>query len=387
MRIGINAIFRFKPTGVANYICNLVYNLSLIDRDNDYFIFINKENHEFFPVTAANFHLIDCDIASVQPVYRRLWEQFVFPRIINRYGLDLLHCPMNVLTMGVSCRKVLTIIDMQYFENPEHFSFMRREYLKFMMRRSCAAADGVITISNEVKKQVNQHFIGTAHDKVNAIHLGMSGAFRVIDEDKVEDVRQRFGIQGRYVLFYGYPHYRKNLLRLTRAFHSILSRLPDDYQFVIAGEMGGEESDYEQVVKTIREHDMEKRVVFTGYVAGSGTPGAYDNLDMSCLLNGAEMMVYPSLYEGFGLPVIEAMACGTPVLTSDLPVMREIIGDNAVLVDPKSTEAIAEGMYRGLTDEGLKKTLREKGLQLAEEFTWRRTAEKTLKLYCSVCGD
>ena len=380
MRIGINAIFRFKPTGVANYICNLVYNLSRIDRENEYYIFINEANRRYFPIEQENFMLISCNMYSEMPAYRRLWEQFAFPGYVKKYGLDLLHCPINVLPIMAKCKTVLTLIDTQYFQNPDHFSFLRREYLKTMMKMSFEKSDGVITISEEVKKEIHDIF-DKSRGKVKAIHLGMSDSFRVIENEKVLDVKKKYGIRGPYILFFGYPHYRKNLLRLITAFSRIIKRLPHDYLFVIAGEMGTEETDFHKVKEEIMNHGLDKRVVFTGYIHGSGTPGEYENLDMTSILNGAELMVYPSLYEGFGLPVVEAMACGTPVLTSDIPVMHELVGDSAVIVDPKDIDDIAEGMLRGLTDKALRADLVSEGLKLAEKYSWENTAKKTLDYY------
>lgn len=382
MRIGINALFRFKPTGVANYICNLVYHLSEVDRKNEYFIITAEENKQYLNIEQSNFKHIYCKLFLESPAYRRVWEQIVLPGLIGAHNIDLLHCPMNILPLFADCAKVVTLIDTQYFQNPDHFSFLRRNYLKHMMRMSLSKANGVITISEAVKEEVRKCLQNGDHRDVKVIHFGLDPCFRVIDDlDKIEGVKQKYGIKGKYMLFPGYPHYRKNIPRLIAAFKEVVDVLAEPLTFVIAGEMGTDDTDVEAIHHAIDTHALHSRVLFAGYVPGICLRGGEEELSMALLMNGAELMVYPSLYEGFGLPVLEAMACGTPALVSDIPVMREVAGDAAVFVNPYDVSDIARGLREGLTDAALRAEVTRKGLERSKDFRWVTHAEQTLDYY------
>ena len=380
MRIGINALFRWKPTGVANYICNLVYHLSRIDLKNDYVVFTTPENRTYFPIKQRNFKLVWCSLNSEGPIHRRLWEQLFFPRLIRSHDIDLLHCPMNVLPLFSKGINVVTLIDTQYFQNPEHFSFLRRNYLKIMMETSWKRADGIITISEAVKREIEECLRGSTKE-IRVIHFGLDPCFRVTkDTDRIEEIKRRYGIRGNYLLFPGYPHYRKNLPRLIKAFRKVADLLNESYTLVIAGEMGTDDSDIRNIERTIQQEGMREKVLFAGYIPGICIRGE-EEPSMTFLMNGAKLLVYPSLYEGFGLPVLEGMACATPVLASDIPVHREVAGRAAIYVNPYDIESIAQGIYRGLTDDSLRNRIVSEGIERVKLFRWEKNAQKTLEYY------
>jgi len=380
MKIGINALFRFKPTGVANYICNLVYHLSRIDLKNDYVVFTTPENQTYFPIQQKHFKLVDHTIHRGGPIHRRLWEQIVLPQLIRSHDIDLLHCPMNVLPFFSKGINVVTLIDTQYFQNPDHFSFLRRNYLKIMMKTSLKRANGIITISETVKKEIEE-CLGANGREIRVIHFGVDPCFKVIkNTDRIKEIKRRYGIRGKYLLFAGYPHYRKNLPRLIKAFRKVVDLLHEDYTLVIAGEMETDESDIPNIELTIQQEGMKEKVLFTGYVPGICIRGE-EEPSMTLLMNGAELLVYPSLYEGFGLPALEGMACATPVLASDIPVHREVAGEAAIYVNPYEIEDIAQGIYRGLTDDSLRNRMVSEGIERVKLFGWEKNAQKTLEYY------
>lgn len=386
MRIAINALFRFRPSGVANYICNLVYHLSKVDKENQYLVLANKASEAYFPIKQDNFKLVFCKESSSGAAARRIWEQFVLPRYIRSGKIDILHCPMNVLPVWPGCPTVVTIIDTQYFQNPRDFSFLRRNYLKFMMRLSLRRADGVITISKAVKDELSQCLAHANSKEVKVVHFGVDACFHVIpDAELIAQVKQKYGIKGRYVLFPGYPHYRKNIPRLIVAFKKASATIGEQHTLVIAGEMGADESDMQNIRQTINDHGLSDRVLFTGYVGGICLQDK-TQADMALLMNGAALLAYPSLYEGFGLPVLEAMACGTPVLTSNIPVMHEVAGSAALLVNPYEVDDIAAGIRRCLTDESLRQELIASGLDRAKQFSWDKLARETIACYESILG-
>jgi glycosyltransferase involved in cell wall biosynthesis len=167
---------------------------------------------------------------------------------------------------------------------------------------------------------------------------------------------------------------------LIAAFNKVSDSLPEPYTFVIAGQMGTEESDIGNIKEAIDRYGIRDKVLFTGYVPGICIRGEKE-LRMALLMNGADLLVYPSLYEGFGLPVLEAMACALPVLTSDIPVLREVAGDAAIFVNPYKIDDIAQGIYRGLTDDSLRRKIVLRGRERAKKFNWKDNASRTLEYY------
>jgi glycosyltransferase involved in cell wall biosynthesis len=385
MRIGINALFRGKPTGVPNYICHLVNQLSAAPDDNEYVVFTTPQNEQYLPRNAAHVQQVHCAAGSDNPAYRRLWEQFALPKLINSYNLDVLHCPMNVLPMKSSCPAVVTMLDMQYFVNPQHFTFLRKTYLKYAMRATQRRADGIIAISNAVKREI-EYYLGKNGGEIRVVHFGVSQKFRPIDDqDLIEAMKKKYGINGNYIMFPGYPHVRKNLPRLVKAFSKVVADLHENCTFVIAGELGKFETDERNIRQAISDKGIYGKVIFAGYVP-SDTTETEGVPDMVLMMNGAQVMAYPSLYEGFGLPVIEAMACGTPVLSSDIPVMREVCGEAAEYVDPFDVDDIAKGLHNILTDQSRREALMIAGPQRAATFTWEKNARETLDFYYEVVG-
>lgn len=363
-------MFRGKPTGVANYIINLVRNLEALDRVNRYFVFVTDSNKGYFPFSRENFQPVICPDMTEIPTMRRLWEQLVFPLMINRYKIDVLHCPVNVLPLLTRCKTAVTILDCQYFHASARHNFFRKSFNSLFMQASYGKADMVMTISDSMKQEIVGYFGGN-NSKVFTTHLGQE--FCAVDPLPGLELEERFGVSQPYLLFVGFPNHRKNLPGLIRAFALALQRLSETFDLVICGDIHTKiESDYPMIVKTIEEKGMNDRVKFIGYV---------ENGELQSLISGARGFVFPSLYEGFGLPVVEAMACGTPVLVSDIPVLREIAGDAAIYVDPNDDEDISSGICRLLSDEPLRAALRVKGAARAAEFTWRETARKTLECY------
>lgn len=376
MRIGINALFRGKPTGVANYIIHLVQNLQELDRSNQYYIFLTRANRGYFSLYRENFHPVLCPEQTAIPTVRRLWEQTLFPLLVHRYRIDLLHCPVNVLPLWAGrWRTAVTILDCQYLHASARHGFLRRRFNTLFMRASYRRADLVMTISNCMKEEIVGYFGGDGA-KVAVTHLGH--AFGPVAPCPGHPLAQCLGLGRPYLLFVGFPNHRKNLPGLIRAFALAQERLSERYDLVLCGDIGTKtESDYPAIRSTIAETGLKERVRLIGYL---------ENEELRDLMAGARAFVLPSLYEGFGLPVVEAMACGTPVLVSDLPVFREIAGDAALYVDPHDREDMASGICRLLSDPGLRAELSIRGSARAAAFTWQETARKTHHCYRLAAG-
>ncbi|KPK36916.1 MAG: hypothetical protein AMK70_00570 [Nitrospira bacterium SG8_35_1] len=374
-RIGINALFRGKPSGVANYIINLVKQLARLDRENEYYIFVTETNRRYFDLKQDNFHEVICTVNTENPLFRRLWEQTMFPKMVKDLGLDLLHCPVNIVPFSIKCKSVVTLLDCQYFQESSRNTFLRKQFHKIFMKLSLNKAEALITISNSMKEEIT-HYIGENGKNIFVTHLGQDYDRNAGRIEKTETVRQKFGLERKYLMFVGFPQFRKNLPGLLKGFAKALCRLTDPYDLVFCGDFDTTiESDYPNMLKVIAEQGLESRVKFINYP---------ENDDLQFLLTGAELLAFPSFYEGFGLPVIEAMACGTPVLVSDIPVMHEIAGEAGGYINPYDINDIADGIYRLISDKDLRQRLSEEGKKMASRFTWGNTAEKTLECYRSV---
>jgi len=302
-------------------------------------------------------------------------------------GVDLFHATEHLLPRFSSVRTVFTLHDLIFLFHPETHKPLNRWFLTLMMPRFLRAADAVIAVS-ECTKRDAVRFYGIPEEKITVIYEGVNPRFRPASPETIAAVRARYNLPEHFILYVGTIEPRKNLTALLEAFHHLLATrslrpapcdlrpatcsllpAPCDLRLVIVGKRGWL---YEGFFRRLRELGLEDRVIFTGYVPDEDLPAIY---------SAADLFVFPSLYEGFGLPVLEAMACGTPVICSNTSSLPEVAGDAALLVDPADVRALAGAMERALTDEALRVTLRARGMGKARGFTWEQAAQKTLMVY------
>lgn len=275
----------------------------------------------------------------------------------------------------VKGKKVVTIHDMAFRVCPETVRKKTRLFLKLVLKKSIRRADKIITVS-EFSKQEIIRFYGVAAERIAVIPNGVdlerfSPCYK---KDAVEKVKQKYRINGKkYFLFLGNLEPRKNLVRLIQAYQIFLQRCSREQEelplLVIAGGKGWM---YQEIFKEVRKNRLEEKVIFTGYVAES---------DVAVLMAGADLFCFPSLYEGFGMPVLEAMACKTPVLTSDGSALGEMVGDAGIKVDAFSAAAIAEGMEKIHYSEEFRSILSEKGQKRVQQFSWKTASEELHRVY------
>jgi len=240
-----------------------------------------------------------------------------------------------------------------------------RLYLTVLTRLSAQRARRLIAVSAHTAAETTR-LLGVEPLRIDVVYHGVDPAFHPLPAEEVTAFRQRQGLPERFVLFVGTLEPRKNLVRLVEAF----ARVRDGQTRLVL--VGGKGWLYEDLFARIEALNLSEEVIFAGYVPGDMLPWWY---------NAAMALVYPSLYEGFGFPVIEAQACGTPVLTSNVSALPEAAGDAAVMVDPYDVEVLAAGLHRLLTDLSLRQALRERGLAHAQKFSWSRTAQETARIY------
>jgi len=365
MLIGIDAsrAARGKRTGTEKYSFQLIRHLVALDQKNRYRLYFDRP--PFYELRIAN-----CEL-RVMP-FPRLWTHVRLSWEMMRRPPDVLFVPAHVLPIVHPPRSVVTIHDLGYLHFPRAHRLLDRLYLDLSTRFNARAAAHIIADSQATKRDLVERY-GVEPSKISVIYPGYDEeAFQPVRErEAIEAVKTRYGIAGDYILFVGTIQPRKNLVRLMEAF-SLLKRQAADLQLVIAGKKGWL---YEAVFRRVEELGLEGQVVFTGYVAEE---------DLPALFSGARLFVFPSLYEGFGLPVLEAMACGTPVVCSNASSLPEVAGDAALLFDPLDVEGMAAAMERILGDERLRTELVERGLKRARGFSWEKCAQETLAVLESV---
>src|SRR6266508_1223562 len=320
--------------------------------------------------------------------FPRLWTHVRLSAELALRPPDVLFIPAHVLPLGAPLRRmrmVLTIHDMGYLHFPETHTPMHRRYLRLSTLWSARAADRIIAISGATRDDLVR-YTGMRPDKITVIHHGVSERFRpVVDRDSIQATQSRYGITAPYFCYIGTLQPRKNLVRLIEAFARVETRdlrleagsiagisslkpQASSLNLVIAGKRGWLT---EAIERRAAELGLANRVIFTGYVPDEDVPA---------LLSGALGFVFPSLYEGFGMPVLEAMACGAPVLAANTSSLPEVTGDAALLVDPTDAGAIAAGLARLANDASLRADLRARGRARAAQFTWEQCAAQTLEV-------
>lgn len=305
-----------------------------------------------------------------RPPVRILWEQFVQPWLLIRHGVDLLHSLAFVSPVALPCPSVVTVYDLSFEVMPERFLPVNRRYLATFTRLSCRRAHRVLAISESTKADVARHY-GVPAGRIDVAYPGVDSAFRPLPNTEVDSFRAQRGLPERFILYLGTIEPRKNLPVLIRAFAALR---PPGVRLVLAGAEGWM---VEQVLSLIDELKLGDRVVRPGYVPSGELPWWY---------NAAEVFVYPSSYEGFGMPPAEAMACGTPVIVSNASSLPEVVGGAGWLVPPGDVDALAEALRALLDRRDLQDDLRERGVRQAGRFTWERTATATVGSYRRVLG-
>lgn len=374
MKVGVDATaIPANRAGAGNYIFNLVQALAKIDQDNQYVVFAKPEHIAEFSIDQPNFHLLAVHIVQRRPL-RLLWEQFVLPELVQRYQVEVLHSPHYTTPIFNSSHSVVTVCDMTFFLYPKMHGIMKRVFFQQMMQISSKRADRIIAISESTGKDL-LHLLGVTPDKIHTVLLAADDNFRPIgDCVKVGKICRRYGLQpGEFFLYVGTLEPRKNVPALLHAYKDLLDSGIQE-RLVIVGKKGWM---FENIFATMQILGLENKVIFTGYVPDEDLPYLY---------NGARLFVYPSLYEGFGLPVLEAMACGTPVVTSNVSSMPEIVGDAGLLVNPHEHSQLAQAIECLIMDDDLHQSLKERGLERAAQFSWEKTAQETLKIYSQVCA-
>jgi len=365
MRIAIDAR-KINDFGIGTYLRNLIKYLPLVDRQNEYFLLCYEADQEQIQRLAPSFTLVHESAAQYS-----LREHLSIPSKLRHLKVDLFHTPHYVLPLFTPCRAVVTVHDVIHLLFPQYLpSRFAGRYARFMIRRAVERAALVLTVSHASKRDLLT-FFDLDPEKIlvvpNGIDLGMAEGLPV---EMLTRVRERFQITGRFLLFAGNIKPHKNLERVIAAFAQLKSS-PDfaDLTLIVSGD---EISKYPELRRAVERHRVRASVRFFGFVAEDTLVALYQM---------ADVFVFPSLYEGFGLPPLEAMANGTPVVTSNISSLPEVVGDAALTVDPYNIDDIAHAIRRLLTDRQLRARLITDGYERARGFSWERSVAQIHAAY------
>jgi glycosyltransferase involved in cell wall biosynthesis len=368
MRIGIDARM-FHKAGIRRYAAELTQHLSKIDQDNEYYVYLSSKRQNKFEELNSNFNVV-----TIEAPLFSLREQLLLVRHCKKNELDVLHTTFDFGVPLYPITKIVVTVHDAFFGPLTFFkSFKTRLVYQLLTRYSVHKSDITVVISDFVRRKVLQYIPGVRAkaDKIRVVQNGVGSKFRSFHHrQEIEQMKQRYRIKGKYLFCVGsFASRNKNLLRILEAFCNLPVRLRSEYQLVIAGEFLSTVPEASRVIERLRAEDFIRCL---GYVPDD---------DLPLLYNGAEVFIFPSLHEGFGIPVLEAMACGTPVMTSNVTAMPEIAGGAAMLIDPFNVNEMTDSMREILANESLRKDLSEKGQARAKSFSWLATARKTLDIY------
>jgi glycosyltransferase involved in cell wall biosynthesis len=370
VRIGID-VRKLRDFGIGTYIRNLLRQLARLDPDTEYVLLCRPQDRGALASVGENFRSVPETAANYSIV-----EQFKIPWALRREKVDLFHAPHYVLPPLVSCKSVVTIHDCIHLMFPQYLpNRLALGYARTSITMAAKRATRVLTVSQSSKRDILK-FVNVPPDKIDVIYNSYDDRFGVMPSD--EDffrVRERYQLHDEFVLYAGNVKPHKNLARLIEAFHHVRNRGLDQLKLVLIGE---DISKYAALRRAVHKHQLHKYVRFLGYLPED---------TLAVMYRLARVFVFPSLYEGFGLPPLEAMASGTPVVTSNVSSLPEVAGDAALLVDPYDPTAIADGIFTVLTDSSVRNDLKEKGIARARQFSWNASVRRVLDIYREVAGN
>ena len=364
MRIAID-IRKLHDYGIGTYLRNLLRQLARLDGDTEFVLLSRRDDLRVAARLGPNFRCV-AESAGLYSVR----EQLSIPFKMLRLAPDLFHTPHYVLPPLTPCRAVVTIHDCTHLMFPQ---YRRRRlayaYARTMLWTAAHRSRRIVTGSEAAKRDILRFFDVPA-SKITVIHHAVDDLFfREPGEADLARVRERYELHDRFVMYSGNVTPHKNLERLLEAFALLRHDGHDDLKLLISG---ARPARYSSLRGAVRRHGLDGRVRFLGY---------QPETTLAALYRLADVFAFPSLYEGFGLPPLEAMACGTPVVASNASSLPEVVGDAAVLVDPYDPRDIADGIHRALDDAGLRGRLRERGPARARAFSWRASVERLYAVY------
>lgn len=374
MRAGINAQLlylsgSYRAAGINRYIHQLLAHLRPLATDDELVAFTGRWKLPPELEPTDHFQVRQTGLPTWKPSVRIAWEQLIQPPTVIKERLDLIHSLSYVQPVVCPAKSVVTMLDLTFMRMPRSFNRWNRLYLSTMSTISARLSHRIVAISESTRQDIIR-YLRVPPEKVEVIYCGVDAPFRQIEDPAVlERFRSERNVPDRFILYLGTLEPRKNVERLIEAYAKLRLGGHTSHKLVLGGAKGWL---YERIFARVGELGLSNDVLFTSYIPYQELPLWY---------NCADCFIYPSLYEGFGLPPLEAMACGTPVVTSSTSSLPEVVGTAAMTVDPLDVDAIAGAMAGVLTDPSLRERLRAEGPRQAARFSWQETAARTLDCY------
>ena len=369
MRIGlITAAMDERKAGIGIYSYNLTKSLLKIDKKNEYVLI--HQRHTDDEIYRENEELVfTCPRI---PLRKTICNNLILSWKIKNLDFDIVHdlSQVSPFLFSSSSKKILTIHDLTPVLFPETHGLIHAYMQKHVVPMTLKNIQIIIADSENTKRDIANYF-KISDDKIKVVYIGIDEKFR--PSANARNIREKYNIGDYFILYVGTLEPRKNIPTLIRAFY-IAQKKGVNCKLIIAG---GEGWKYQGIYKAVEDLKLSNSIIFLGYVPDDDLPQLY---------SAADLFIYPSLYEGFGLPPLEAMACGCPVISSNTSSLPEVVGEAGLMVNPYDADEIANAIYKGLNDEKLREKMIEKGLERAKTFSWKKCAEKTLEVYESV-GD
>ncbi|MGL5228338.1 MAG: glycosyltransferase family 4 protein [Bacteroidales bacterium] len=373
MKIAIEAqrIFRPNKHGMDFVVLESIRQLQQIDHENEYFIIV-APGADVCLTETPNFHIIILKSSGGYPV----WEQIALPRLINNLKPDLLHCTSNTAPVNISVPLIITLHDIIFLEkqqtvNASFYQRLGRIYRKIIVPVILGKCKKIITVSNFEKERI-ANYLNLDRDKLIAIYNGFSDHFHQISRDECLSITKKYINADKYIFFLGNTDPKKNTINTLKAYAQYVEQSADPAKLLIA------DLNDELLKRYLIENNLtsiESMVICPGYIS---------NKDLPFIYSAADTFLYTSLRESFGIPLLEAMACGTPVITSDRSALPEIAGSGAILADPTNSSDIAAYLLKLETNPDFRLKTIQYGLERVKLFSWRNTAVELLKLYTNI---
>ena len=375
MKIGIEGqrLFREKKHGMDMVALELIKELQLLDKKNEYVIFVKPDVDKTCLQETENFKIVELS-GGPYPT----WEQFALPKAAHKENCDILHCTSNTAPYRIKMPLIVTLHDIIYMEKTyagivsdkgTTYQKFGNVYRRWFVPRIVKSCDVLITVSNFEKKRISD-FFKLKDDRLHAVYNGVSEHFRKItDTSELDRVKKQYNLPEKYFFFLGNTDPKKNTKGVLKAYSEYRKQATEDFKLLM---LDYDEEELMKLLDEIGDRALREHIKLTGYVVNTDLPAIYSLCDI---------FLYPSLRESFGIPMLEAMRCATPVITSNTSSMPEVSGDGAFIIDPYKPEEITGAIFKIQSDDKLRQSLVEKGLKRSEFFSWKNMAKTVLGLY------
>lgn len=364
MKIAVNLLpFRKKMAGAGKYARKIMQELSVIDSRNDYYLFVTREGKENFNITTPNFHFIYADFNPNYLLFRIFWEQIIFPFKLVNLKPDIIFTPSVAIPFFYKGRFFTTVHDLAYKKSINKYPWIRKIYLKLITTIAVKKSIIIFTVSNFSKKEIENEF-PMKNKRVLITYNGVDEIFfKEYPSVDLLNIKSKYNLPENFILYVGVIEPSKNLDKLFIAFSELLKKYDLKYNIVLTSGIGWNQQD---LIKLMDDLNIKDKIIFLPYIPETELPLIY---------KASKMLAYLSNYEGFGIPVLEALAVGIPVITSKSEAILEFSGQSVISVNPENIEDIVEGIYKIVTNLDYVNTLSLKGKSEAQKFMWANSAK------------